>query len=132
MNDQFTLYEDNDTDDWDPAATAGEVYIYFNVLDIEDTAQDTPFHKDPQIDWVKLRKKLKEKKRISLLSRWKIDLRIEGRNSTNRAHPPQAPPESINGNNLNTTLEGHMEINQASEDSTPQHLHIRSDFLNVP
>ena len=53
VNNQFTRHEDDDTDDWDPNATAAQIKIYFELLDVKDTIQDTLFHKDPPISLLK-------------------------------------------------------------------------------
>ena len=55
VNNQFTRHENGATDGWDPTATAAQIKISFKLLDVKDTAQDTPFHKDPPIDFVKLK-----------------------------------------------------------------------------
>ena len=71
MNNQFTRHEDDDIDGWDPTATAAQINIYIELLDVKDTTQDTPFHKNPPIDLVKFKKVFKNK------AKYFIDQRVK-------------------------------------------------------
>ena len=112
VNNQFTLHKDDATDGWDPTATAPQMKIYFESLDVTDTAQDTPFHKDPLIDLAKFKTNFKSKAKNFIAQRMKDRPENRRTGTAQTEHPPQEPSESITSNNLYAALEGHTEINQ--------------------
>ena len=118
VNNQFTLHKDDATDGWDPTATAPQMKIFFKSLDVTDTAQDTPFHKDPLIDLAKFKTNFKSKAKNFIAQRMKDRPENRRTGTAQTEHPPQAPSESITSNNLYAALEGHTEINQTRETKT--------------
>ena len=118
VNDQFKLHKDDATDGWDPTATAAQIKNYFELLDVTDTAQETPFHKDPPIDFPRFKTNFKSKAGKFIAQGMKDRPENRRTGTAQTEHPPQAPSESITSNNLYAALEGHTEKNQICEAKT--------------